>query len=428
MDKDAISSLFYNLTSVAETHGFAAIPNDKTTLTNVVKDLMPILKTKNLHDKYMIRRGIMTAVATRSDFESVHPNAVHIFPQLEATTNIFSDDSSDEAMDYAGESWSEVSTSSRVRGDEQLLDYFREDDMLHVFHSAWHSDNNRQRHRMRERFWYMHSQMLNRYQIERRVAGMSALRPLNSRSGTFPSSYNARSGNIRSLRQFVSNRRTCRFSRRTINQMNREISMLAPNRNRGRSIERFAGEVEEGFHVIGHNAIGAGCVTGRGVGVMNDPRASGRDPLFWRWHWEVENKFSSFLGTLRPHSRRAVIPPTGVRVEDVNITSCNKNNVVQTYWERYRGNRYRLNHQSCSNCVKLTLTWRDTPLPGCRLLMWPPDPWVRGSALLQAWLTVPSTLTRRPTAHTALLEMASPWKETSGRRSTLPASTSLTTY
>ena len=38
----------------------------------------------------------------RSDFESVHLNAAHIFPQLEATTNIFSDDSSDEAMDYAG--------------------------------------------------------------------------------------------------------------------------------------------------------------------------------------------------------------------------------------------------------------------------------------------------------------------------------------
>jgi len=355
VDKNAVSSLFENLTSVSENHGYGAMSNDRETLANIVKDLMSILKTKDLYNKYMIKRGIMYAISTRPDCEDVNLNAAHIFPQLIATCNVFPDESEDGAMDYAGETWNEVSTFTRVEGNERLLDYFREDDNLHRFHSSWHSNNHvRGSSTMRERFWYMHSQMMARYRIERRVAGVSGVQPLNSRSGTFSSYYNVRAGNDQRLRSFSSNRRTCRLRSGSNNNLNRQKSQLAANRRRGRSIERFAGEVERGYHVTGHSNTGAQCAVGGSRGIMVSPVVSARDPLFYRWHWEVDLIFQTFLRTLGSHSRQAVAPPTGVKVEDVNMASCNRHNVVHTFWERYRGNTYRLNHQSYSLNIRLS--------------------------------------------------------------------------
>jgi len=355
MDMDAVSSLFVNLTSVSENHGYGVMNNDRENLANIVKDLMSILKTKDLYNKYMIKRGIMYAVTTRPDCEDVNLNAAHIFPQLSATCNVFEDESKDEAMDYAGESWNEVSTFTRVEGNERLLDYFREDDNLQRFHSSWHSNNHvRGSRTVRERFWYMHSQMINRYRIERRVAGISDVRPLDSRSGTFSSYYNVRAGNNGRLRRYSSNRRTCRLSSGDNRQLSSRKSSLAANRRRGRSIERFAGEVESGYHVTGHSSTGSRCAERGSGGIMVSPVASARDPLFYRWHWEVDLIFQTFLRTLGSHSRQEVSPPTGVKIEDVNMASCNRNNVVHTFWERYRGNSYRLNHQTYSLNIRLS--------------------------------------------------------------------------
>jgi len=353
--KNAITTMFTNLTIASEKSGISAISDDLSTLKKVMKNIFALLKTTNLYDKYMIKRGIMNAIESRPDCKDIHMDSAHIFPELRASCNIYNDG----AVDYAGESWDDITSYSRVSGDEQLLDYFREDDHLQIFHAEWHARNGRRggKLRMRERFWYMHGQMLTRYRMERKIAGLPEVKPLNAHSGTFRTFYDTERGEVRSLEGFQRSSISCSLTDKAIRTLNHHMDIIRPTRNYNRTIEQFASIVETGYHNIGHNEVGKYCVYDPHVkkpNVLYSPLVNARDPVFFRWHWEVESLFLTFLKTLQPQSQQEILPPSGVIVEDVTLESCNRSNVVETFWETYDGNKYRLNHQNYTLRIRLS--------------------------------------------------------------------------
>ncbi|XP_076290226.1 phenoloxidase 1-like [Lasioglossum baleicum] len=105
-----------------------------------------------------------------------------------------------------------------------------------------------------------------------------------------------------------------------------ESSILSPNRD-------FYGEL----HNNGHLAI-AYCHDPDNrnkeiLGVMGDNSTSPRDPIFYRWHGFINDVFFEFKNTLPPYEI-SQLNYLGIEVEDVKLTTNNEDNVLHTFWNQ----------------------------------------------------------------------------------------------
>merc|ERR1711915_361119 len=300
---------------------------------------------------------------------------LRILPMLDGTTNRVEQGT----LDYNGVAFNSLNAiKSRVLGSEQAIDYFREDNDLHVFHSFWHQENSNREPKddvsKGWRFLYMHRQLLNRYLFERRVEGMEEVVPLthDKLQERFSAWYWLDLGNDpeRHLNSFTRGRLICNMSQQSLDNV-REGELECDRSVRGGTEEDFVGKCEA-YHDIGHNMISVDCgeewrpqdpVTGNSVReslrtVMADAVASARDPLFYRWHLAVDRKYDDYLAAHNsPLSFSAVRPPSGLTVTEVFLQSsrCPKN-LVETYYELQPGvryNKYSLQHDSFAVHIRL---------------------------------------------------------------------------
>jgi len=368
-----IRDTFANLSSVP---GFSDLDNEYQSFKVAIKGVMDILGPKIGHRTYLLKSGILSAMDLRNDCETIHLDPLKVFPELQGTTNCLNNgnDDKDQSQDYAGETWDDLTSFrlSRVYVPERDLNYWREDDNLHVFHNSWHRENSDRRsvRRRHERFWYMHSHIIKRYMIERRIAGLDDLRPINYTSGSFTSYYNTRIGDRNWRQRWWLQPSSTYCNLRDQNLARKETEIMSNIRqHRFSTLEAFSSYIEGSrpyYHVAGHSFSAFRCVENprranppgrqtRILGVMAYPTVSARDPIFYRWHQQMDILFQQYLDSQAPYSQSELasnIP--GLSLVDVNLNSCGNENQVETFFETYRNDLFRLNHKSYTINIRIS--------------------------------------------------------------------------
>ncbi|XP_017475986.1 PREDICTED: phenoloxidase 2-like [Rhagoletis zephyria] len=267
------------------------------------------------------------------------------------------------------------------REEEQRLSYFREDIGVNSHHWHWHlvypgsgPEEVVRKDRRGELFYYMHHQLMARYNVERFCNNLAKLQPLNNIrepiiEGYFPkilSSLNNRTypGRIANtkLKDIDRDGRVMELAdiERWINRIVQAIDQGYVTDTRGTNIplDEIKGidllgdlmecsdlSVNPGFygdlHNQGHNCISFSHDPDNrfleDFGVMGDVTTAMRDPIFYRWHGYLDTLFNRFKEKLPVYSEPE-LGYNGVSVTraDVRIISSSKNiiNTLLTYWEK----------------------------------------------------------------------------------------------
>jgi len=358
------------------------IDNTQLNFLKVVKLLMK--KTTDRGKKKLLIESALTAFETRPDTRDHEVDIEWVYKELTGTCNTVEKKETEmgtdyaDYADYAGESWGELShghRQPRVIEPEAAMDFFREDNRLHEFHLEWHHwDDSKRRlpndkESLAERFFNAHRQFLNRYMVERKIAGLGGITPLTTanRNRRFSSRYSIRPENDpKGLRyKFASNKDECELDARSKRELNL-VELTCTKSIESGDMARFGKECMR-YHGQGHTYISENCggetrlhlpggrFLDRDV-IISNPVASARDPLFYRWHLEVDSKYAQFLAMRGLHAVEAVRPPQGITVAHVELQSRCPTNNVETFWENYNeqgAQFFRLNHLPYSVKIRL---------------------------------------------------------------------------
>uniref|UniRef100_A0A182QSW5 Tyrosinase copper-binding domain-containing protein n=1 Tax=Anopheles farauti TaxID=69004 RepID=A0A182QSW5_9DIPT len=265
---------------------------------------------------------------------------------------------------------------------EQRVAYFREDIGVNLHHWHWHlvypgegPASVVRKDRRGELFYYMHQQMLARYQTERYSQGLSRVEPLDNLRAPIPEAYYPkiiRSANNRTYPARYPNMTLSDVARTAENfnfaisdlekQLQRVVEaidagfVVSPTGQRT-PLDNFSGvdvlgdiiesstisvnrELYGDTHNIGHILL---CFIHdpRGeflesFGVMGDVATAMRDPIFYRWHTYVDNLFQRHKLRFSPYTKVDLSNP-GVNLlsleTELNRHASVKNRLL-TFWQR----------------------------------------------------------------------------------------------
>ncbi|XP_075147708.1 phenoloxidase 2-like [Haematobia irritans] len=266
------------------------------------------------------------------------------------------------------------------REDEQRVAYFREDIGVNMHHWHWHlvypTEGPREivaKDRRGELFYYMHHQILARYNAERLCNNLKRVEVLSNLRAPIPEGY------FPKLLSSVNNRTyPARMSSAVLRDMNRENNVLeVADCERWR--DRILAAIDKGFvedtsgnriplddvkgidilgdlveasslsvnrqfygnlHNMVHNLISyAHDPDARHLeeyGVMGDVTTAMRDPIFYRWHGYLDTLFSKFKSLLPVYDANN-LKYQGVTIDNIEakINSGNSApNVLLTYWQK----------------------------------------------------------------------------------------------
>lgn len=239
-------------------------------------------------------------------------------------------------------------------GKEAALDYFREDTLFNEHHTKWHvvypgsGLNGVLRDRQGELFWYMHQQMLARYDAERSAVGLPAVVPLDKFDQPMEEGYDAEipgrasrpdhadwpmvplddvngpygpahqaERRDRLLAAATSGKLQHPTSGGTIDIKGVEILASTVEATIGSAIGSdwepwsFYGS----YHNIGHGLIAMAGEPGQGV--MGNPASAVRDPIFYRWHRHIDDIVDTWWRTQPAHDLAKTDP--GVRAHEIAV-------------------------------------------------------------------------------------------------------------
>lgn len=264
---------------------------------------------------------------------------------------------------------------------EHRLWYFREDLGINLHHWHWHlvypfesSDINIVRKDRRgELFYYMHQQVVARYNFERQCNNLPRTVPLSDLRAFIPEGYFPKLDSLIASRSWParSTNSTLKDLNRTLDQVNLDITTL--ERWRQRFIEaaqqmayvdargqRVALTEQTGIDVLGDmmeasmltpNANYYGDMHNMGhvaisyqhdpdhrhlesFGVMGDSATAMRDPIFYRWHQAIDDMFNEYKIRLPPYTVQQLSYP-GITVASVGVQLDNgRANQFHTFWQQ----------------------------------------------------------------------------------------------
>jgi len=222
-------------------------------------------------------------------------------------------------------------------GKEAALDYFREDTWINEHHAKWHvvypasGINGKLRNRQGELFWYMHQQMLARYDAERVSVGLKAVVPLDKfdqpieegYDPEIPGNWAARPddsdwpavplapGQVYGPQEHADRRDRLRAAAET-GQLQHPDGTKKPIKGPEQlacTLEANAGSVEQtewdpfsfngSYHNVGHVLIASSGDPGSGV--MTSTATAVRDPVFYRWHRNIDDIMDRWWRTQPAH-------------------------------------------------------------------------------------------------------------------------------
>ncbi len=287
-------------------------------------------------------------ISNNTDINQLELDPPKIFPNLR-TENIKKGGVGFRAG--AGETiWENLpKVPSRAQAPEDTIDYFREDENLHTSHKQFHAIHGGMP-RDKEHFYYFHRLYLYRYFDERDSEGLPPVQPFSAalRNEEFNSYYSLTpetdpSGFL--SEQHSSNTPTCRIPQATNDELaGHETRCNSKLAERNDNFVSFYDDCID-YHNQGHNLISADCIVDKSkIGIIGNTPVAGRDPMFFRWHYEVDIKYETFLRNQPAYTREQILPPGGLVVTSVELQSrCSSPNQVETFWES-EGSKYQLNH------------------------------------------------------------------------------------
>lgn len=385
-----IAKLLSTLGNIGDHPG---IPNTAHNFALVVRELMNTFKDSKRINRDLIRDATLTALETRKD--KVRVSILDVYPELTASSLKLACDEPESSDDSAGNPRSLVSNavpcnvkccgqnkhkgldgsdyqgvpepqSTRVAPPEDVMDFYREENHLSWFHANWHRKAHRMNplNRQGSRFWYAHKMLIYRYEIDRHINRLPPLVPMdeNAQSGSFPSRYNIDPASKRGtdFANFISSKENCRLSQRLFEILRNDESIA--DSSEGSNLEAYSDRLQFSYHNRLHTALAEAC---SGDGNLNNQilisfRVAQRDPLFYRLHLLVENKFASFWAKQKAYTQQDLQPAKGIQVKGVELhDKCGKTQEVATFWERYSefGNQYkRVNHEEFKVVIGLLNT------------------------------------------------------------------------
>ncbi|KAJ8679166.1 hypothetical protein QAD02_014953 [Eretmocerus hayati] len=329
--------------------------------------------------------AMSVAIAHRPDTGNVPlPSMNEIFPDRFVASSVVSRARGEANIETAG-SRKPIDipldfTAASEREVEQRVAYFREDIGINLHHWHWHlvypfngPDVIVRKDRRGELFYYMHHQIMARYNTERLCNGLARARPLTNlrepiQEGYFPkldTAVAARSwpGRPRNFSLFDLNRVADGLvvSLDDMERLrDRVIEAIRTRRVRNSQGVTITLTDETGIDVLG-NMIEAsslspnqdfyGSLHNRGhviigychdpdhrylepFGVMGDSTTAMRDPVFYRWHSFIDNIFTLYKDSLQPYTEQQLNFP-GVSLAEIRVTTNGGNpNTLSCHWNK----------------------------------------------------------------------------------------------
>jgi hypothetical protein len=259
--------------------------------------------------------------------------------------------------------------------------YFREDLGINLHHWHWHlvypfeaaDINIVRKDRRGELFYYMHQQVIARYNFERFSNNLPRVTPLNDFRAQIPEGYFPKLDSLVASRAWPA--RTSGAQLRDINrasdQINLEVTTLERWRDRfieainQNSVQLANGQRRPLDEVTGIDILGdmmeASIISPNGnlygdlhnmghviisyqhdpdhrhlesFGVMGDSATAMRDPIFYRWHKHVDDIFLLHKERLAPYTDQQLNYP-GITVTALQLQPDNgRTNVFNTFWQQ----------------------------------------------------------------------------------------------
>jgi len=208
--------------------------------------------------------------------------------------------------------------------------YFREDPVANSHHTEWHRAAGRPFQRWGEYFYYMHSQMLARYEAERLSLDLGLTNYL-APGQWIRDSYDPRLGG--SWRRRPSGNFNSGQTNGLLGSIRRQAWNSASSsyvRGIDWGISSLGQRMEDGLHNVGHGVISS--MSG-GWGVMGSPVAAMRDPVFFRWHGFIESVLKEYKNRMGRYTEVDLGFP-GIAVLNASVQPVNgAPNTFYTYRE-----------------------------------------------------------------------------------------------
>ncbi|CAH2007165.1 unnamed protein product [Acanthoscelides obtectus] len=349
-----------------------------------VDDLLSVaVYTRDRVNPYLFNYALSVALLHRPDTQDLDlPSFIRTFPDKYLDSKVFGKarENANIVPENARQEPIEIPkdyTASDLE-EEHRLAYFREDIGINLHHWHWHlvypfeaDISVVRKDRRGELFYYMHQQIIARYNFERLSHRLKRVERFIEWRAPIKEAYFPKLDSLVASRPWparVANQKISNL-KRELDQVKLDVDEL--ERWRDRIFAAIsAGEVRgadgkmvtlsefEGIDVLGNmiessilspNRAFYGDMHNMGhvfisyihdpdhrhlesFGVMGDSATAMRDPVFYRWHAYIDSIFQQFKDTL-PRYRENQLNYPGMTVEDISIEGGSKNQ-IQTFWQQ----------------------------------------------------------------------------------------------
>ncbi|XP_030746158.1 phenoloxidase 1-like isoform X2 [Sitophilus oryzae] len=350
-----------------------------------VEDLIAVaVYARDRVNPYLFNYCLSVAILHRADTQDLDvPSIIHSFPDKYVDSKVFGQALEDATVvpenDRTPIEIPKDFTASDLE-EEHRLAYFREDIGLNLHHWHWHLvyPSNAElsvvnKNRRGELFYYMHQQIMARYNFERLCNKMKRVERLIDWDEPIKEAYFPKLDSLVASRGWparVENQRI-RNLRRETDGLKLDLDDLKRWRDRifaainSKSVTDSTGKTielneNEGIDILG-NMVEASILSPNGefygnlhnmghvflsfihdpdhrhlesFGVIGDSATAMRDPIFYRWHSYIDDLFQKFKSALPKYTVNQLNYP-GVTVEGIEVgVQGGKTNNLQTFWQQ----------------------------------------------------------------------------------------------
>ncbi|CAH0557366.1 unnamed protein product [Brassicogethes aeneus] len=353
-------------------------------MRNVEELLSVAVYTRDRANPYLFNYALSVALLHRPDTQELDiPSFIFSFPDKYVDSKVFNR-AREEATVVPEGSKTPIEipvdyTASNLE-EEHRLAYFREDIGINLHHWHWHLvypfeaapvvvDKNRRG----ELFYYMHQQIVARYNFERLCNNLKRVERYIDWHAPIKEAYFPKLDSLVASRAYPARVADQKISnlRRNVDQITVDVDDMIRWRDRifeaihSGFVRTDKGETIqltefEGIDILGNMIESSTLSPNRGFygdihnmghvflsfihdpdarhlesfGVIGDSATAMRDPIFYRWHAYIDDIFQQFKNTLPSYEENQLNYP-GVTVSDIELETPNSpKNQINTFWQQ----------------------------------------------------------------------------------------------
>ncbi|XP_023012803.2 phenoloxidase 1 [Leptinotarsa decemlineata] len=349
-----------------------------------VDDLLSVaVYTRDRVNPYLFNYALSVALLHRPDTQDVDlPSFILAFPDKYVDSKVFAKAREEANIVPEGSRMPIEIPKDFTASDletEHRLAYFREDLGINLHHWHWHlvypfeaALEVVNKNRRGELFYYMHQQIIARYNFERLCHKLKRVERFIDFRGEIPEAYFPKLDSLVASRSWparVANQKLSNLKRESdqiqidLDDLQRWRDNIVAAINSGFVRNEQGQEIQltefEGIDILGNMMEASILSPNRAVygdfhnmghvfisyihdpdnrhlesfGVMGDSATAMRDPIFYRWHAYIDDIFQKFKSSLPRYTVEQLNYP-GISLEEISIESGNQRNNIQTFWQQ----------------------------------------------------------------------------------------------